>query len=243
LLDSRIRGNDENDSPLVVPVQICPLDADGKLANPAGGYTYTDAAVLVGKWQAKDRIAWDVSRRIVGDPARSARGMIEPTIAELPDGRLLMILRGSNARGKTHTLPSYKWQSVSADGGRTWTTPKPWTYAGGEPFYSPSSMSQLLAHSSGRVFWFGNIRPDNPNGNLPRYPLVAGEVDPRSLGLIKSSLLEIDTRKPDEGKIELSHFRAIEDRATKEIILTVPRANVEDKSRIWMMYRLKVNAV
>ena len=117
-----------------------------------------------------------------------------------------MILRGSNARGKNHELPSFKWQSVSNDGGHSWTKPTPWTYANGKTFYSPSSMSQLFSHSGGHVFWFGNITPDSADGNLPRYPLVVGEIDPKTLCLIKPSILELDTRKPNEGQIELSHF-------------------------------------
>ncbi len=226
---------------LLVPIQICPLGRDGRLANPGGGFTYHEAAVLIGTWDAKNRFAWDISQRIVGNPARTTRGMIEPTIAELPDGRILMILRGSNERGKSHDLPSYKWQSVSSDGGRTWTTPVPWRYDTGELFYSPSSMSQLFSHSSGRVFWIGNITPENARGNLPRYPLVIGEVNPVTLRLSNRSILELDTRKPGEGRVDLSHFRALEDRDTGQIVLTVPRALDGYKSTKWTTYRLKVN--
>jgi hypothetical protein len=227
---------------LLVPIQICPLGPDGKLANPGGGFTYHEAAVLIGRWdEKKNRFTWDISQRVIGDPSRTTRGMIEPTIAELPNGRILMILRGSNARGKSHDLPSYKWRSVSADGGRTWTTPEPWTYEDGEMFYSPSSMSQLFAHSSGRVFWIGNITPENANGNLPRYPLVVGEVDTTTLRLVKHSILELDTRKAGEGRVDLSHFRAQEDRDTGQIVLTVPRALDGYKSTTWTTYRLKIH--
>jgi hypothetical protein len=226
---------------LLAPIQICPLGPDGKLANPGGGFTYHEAAVLIGRWDEKNRINWNISQRIVGDPARTTRGMIEPTIAELPDGRILMVSRGSNARGKSHDLPSYKWRSVSSDGARTWSTPQPWTYDNGEAFYSPSSMSQLFAHSGGQVFWIGNITPTNANGDLPRYPLVVGEVDPKSLRLVKRSILELDTRKPGEGRVDLSHFRAQEDRETGQIVLTVPRALNGFKSTTWTTYRLKVN--
>lgn len=226
---------------LLVPIQICPLGPDGKLANPGGGFTYHESAVLIGRWDDTNRFTWDISQRIAGDPSRSTRGMIEPTIAELPDGRILMILRGSNARQKLHQLPSYKWRSLSTDGGRTWTTPEPWTYDTGESFYSPSSMSQLFTHSTGRVFWIGNITPENPNGNLPRYPLVIGEVDPKTLRLKKNTIFELDTRKSDEAPVELSHFRAQEDRDTKQIILTVPRGLIGSNSTTWTTYRLKVN--
>ena len=226
---------------LLVPIQICPLGPDNKLANPGGGFTYHEAALLIGRWDEKSRITWDISQRIVGDPSRTTRGLIEPTIAELPDGRILMIMRGSNALRKSHNLPSFKWRSVSTDGGRTWMTPEPWLYDTGESFYSPSSMSQLFAHSSGRVFWIGNITPENANGNLPRYPLVMGEVDPLTLRLVKDSILEVDTRQPGEKRVDLSHFRAEEDRDNKQIVLTVPHALDGYKSTTWTTYRLKVN--
>jgi hypothetical protein len=171
-------------------VQICPLAPNGKLANPGGGPTYHDTAILIGRWDRNDRLSWDVSDRIVGNPSRTTRGLLEPTLAELSDRRILVIMRGSNARRRKRglDLPSYKWRSVSADGGRTWTAPEPWTYAGGDPFFSPSSMSRLFTHSSGRIFWIGNITPENADGNSPRWPLVIGEVDPNTLGLVKRVL-------------------------------------------------------
>jgi hypothetical protein len=226
---------------LLAPVQICPLGPDGKLANPGGGFTYAEVVVLIGHWDKNNRLSWDVSSPIKGDPARSTRGMNEPTLAELSDGRILAIMRGSNSRRKQKNLPSYKWRSVSADGGRTWSDPQPWTYAGGEPFFSPSSMSQLFTHSSGRIFWIGNITPENADGNSPRYPLVISEVDPASLGLVKSSVLELDTRQPEEPRVDISHFRAQEDYETKQIVLTVPRALNGYKSTTWTTYRLKVS--
>jgi BNR repeat-like domain len=222
---------------LLVPAQVCPLGEDGKLANPGGGFTYTDVLVLIGRWGDDHRLNWEVSQRVVGDPKRSTRGMIEPTLAELPDGRIMMVMRGSNDR-KTE-LPSHKWLSVSDDGGRRWTKPQPWTYASGAPFFSPSSMSQLLPHSSGRIYWIGNLTPDNCQGNRPRWPLVIGEVDAKSLGLIESSVLTIDTRRPDDPKqIDISHFRGIEDRQTGEIVVSVPRAKDGYKSTTWTTYRI-----
>lgn len=226
---------------LLAPVQICLLSSDGELANPGGGYTYHDVAILIGAWTPDNHLSWDVSQRVVGDPKRSTRGVCEPTLAELPDGRTLMIMRGSNSRGREHSLPSYRWLSVSNDGGRTWTKPEPWTYAGGEELFSPSSMSQLFKHSSGRVFWIGNITSEEINGNSPRWPLIIGEVDPKSLGLVKQSVVVIDTHKPDDPpRIDLSHFRAQEDRKTGEIILTVPRALNGYKSTTWTTYCLGV---
>jgi hypothetical protein len=206
---------------ILLPVQITPLGADGKLYNPRGAYTYTDAAVLHGHWRGS-ALEWEISELVRADPSRSTRGMDEPTIEFLRDGRLLMVLRGSNDRQPD--LPSYRWFCFSADGGRRWTTPQPWTYENGEGFYSPSACSQLVKHSSGRLFWFGNITPENPKGNRPRYPFVVGEVDARSGLLLRSSIRTIDTRQPGEDAIlSLSNFYAREDRRTKELVVHMTR--------------------
>ena len=113
--------------------------------------------------------------QVKSDPARATRGMDEPTIERLRDGRLMLILRGSNDRNPN--LPSHKWVSYSTDGGMKWTTPEPWTYHDGSPFFSPSACSQLLRHSNGRVYWIGHINPQNPRGNHHAIRSYLGEVD------------------------------------------------------------------
>ena len=205
----------------MLPVQITPLDANGKLANPGGGYTYTDAAVLHGRWK-DDRLEWEMSDLVKGDPAQSTRGMDEGSLGFLEDGRVLMVLRGSNDRRPE--LPAWRWASLSSDGGRHWTAPRPWTYDDGQHFYSPSSCSQLVRHSSGRLFWLGNITPDNARGNRPRYPFVIGEVD-RGTGLLRrGSVRTVDTLQAGEDSVlSLSNFFAREDRQTGEIAIHMTR--------------------
>ena len=100
----------------------------------------------------------------------------------------------------------------------------PWTYEAGEAFFSPSSCSQLLQHSSGRLLWLGNISPHNPQGNSPRYPLVIGEVNRDTGLLIRDSITAIDDRREGEHEsMHLSNFYAREDRATGDIILYCSR--------------------
>ncbi|MCX6994200.1 MAG: sialidase family protein [Kiritimatiellaeota bacterium] len=206
---------------IIVPAQACRLGPDGKLANPGGGWTWTDTVMVIGRWVPDNRLEWRASEPIVGDPARSTRGMIEPTLAELTDGRILCVMRGSNGGSKDPDckLPSYRWFAVSSDGGFHWSEPEPWTYEDGTPFYSPSSMSQLLKHSSGRIFWIGNLSETNCRANDPRYPLVIGEVDRKTLRLIRKSVLTIDTKLPEESGLNLSHFWGLEDRETKDIVI------------------------
>lgn len=203
---------------ILQPIQITPVGPDGDYYNPGGGYTYHDSAVLIGVWNDRDQLNWTLSEKVVGDPARSTRGMLEPSLAEADDGRILMVMRGSNDRKPE--VPGYRWSAISDDGGRTWSEPEPWQYTDGQAFHSPSSCSQLLKHSSGRIFWIGNISSENPNGNLPRYPLVIGEVDGQSLLLKKETLCPIDDRRPgDWERLAISNFFAHEDRESKEIVV------------------------
>ena len=207
-----------SDGDLLQPVQIAPLGPDGEYHNPGGGYTYHDAAVLIGKWNDRRLIDWTVSERVVGDPNRSTRGMLEPTVAEFPDGRVLMVLRGSN-HGRPD-VPAHKWYSVSEDRGRTWSKPRPWMYTKDVAFYSPSSCSQLLKHSNGSIYWIGNISNSNPNGNLPRHPLVIGRVDSRSLQLIRETICIIDVRREGDSEgLQISNFFAREDRETHDVLV------------------------
>ena len=208
---------------ILVPVQITPLGPDGHCWNPAGGYTYHDAAVLIGQWTEGLKIDWELSERVTGDPFRSTRGCLEPAIAEMPDGQILMVCRGSNDINPK--LPAYKWYSVSSDGGRHWSQPpKPWTYSDGSNFFSPSSISRLLKHSNGKIYWIGNISPRNPSGNSPRYPLIIGQVDPDSLLLIKETVTTIDTKgSEDDDSLQICGNIAYEDRQNGDIVVIATR--------------------
>lgn len=228
---------------VLVPAQMTVVGPDGRLFNPTGGHTYTDVLVLIGSWTRQGKLEWQLSQRVSGDPKRSTRGMIEPTLAEFRDGRILMVMRGSNG-GKAdprHQLPSHKWFSISQDGGKSWSNPEPWRYDDGTAFFSPSSMSALFKHSSGRVFWVGNLCATNCQGNLPRWPLVMGEVDFRSRRLLRDSVVTLDTHQPEDaarGRLDLSHVTLREDRQTREIVLTYPRAHHAYKEYEWMTMRL-----
>lgn len=228
---------------IIVPAQACKLGPDGKLWSPGGGFTYTDVIMVIGTWTDDNRLDWEISRPIEADPARSTRGMIEPTVAEMPDGRLLCVMRGSNGGSKDpqYQLPSYRWFAVSEDGGYTWTTPEPWTYDDGTAFFSPSSMSQLLSASGGRYFWIGNISEQNCRGNEPRYPLYIGQVDPQSLRLIRRTLLVVDTKRPEEENVYLSHWWAFEDRATGDIVIAGARYGPRYESSQPWLWRVGVN--
>ncbi len=232
---------------ILFPVQAM-IMKDGKLWNPGGTTSFSDVFMLIGKWRDNGRIEWRASPRLQLGPEQSTRGVFEPTIAQFDDGRILLVMRGSNA--KKPELPGYKWFSISKDDGETWSPPEPWRYDDGPNFFSPSSMSTLMRHSSGRVFWFGNISPTNSSGNDPRAPLMMGEVDPKSLMLKRDTVIELDARHPEDeargleltgkpkAKLDLSHFWVIEDRETKEFVISYPRAYGGYVKSDWAMLRV-----
>jgi len=230
---------------ILIPGQACVIGDDGKLANPGGGYTWTEAMIIIGNWKADKRIEWKTASVIKGDPARSTRGMIEPTLAELPDGRVLCVMRGSNGGEKDPgcKLPSYRWYSISDDGGYHWSRPEPMKYDTGEEFFSPSSMSQLLTHSNGRIYWIGNISDKNCQANHPRNPLCIAEVNPKTCTLVKSTLTTIDSLQPEDTEgLSLSHGLAFEDRETHEIVLPMQRNNKTYTKSKPVIYRIAVGS-
>lgn len=224
---------------LLVPVQIPPVDKDHKLLNPGGGVRYYDSAVLIGTWVDGNRLVWDLSQRICHDPAKSTRGAFEPAVLEAPDGRIVMVIRGSNAPGQKQ--PGYRWYTVSKDGGFTWAPVSNWTYEDGTPFFSPSTCSQLLKHSSGKLYWFGIITDQNPNGNAPTFPLIMAEIDPVSLLLVRKSVRTIDDKQAGESEqVMLSNFLVHEDRTTGEIVVNISRpfAASNDRTSDAYLYRI-----
>ncbi len=227
---------------VLVPAQSPRLGPEGEVYMPGGSLfrMVYDVLVLVGTWAEDGRLEW-VSRRVKGDPEVSTRGFFEPTLAEFPDGRILMVMRGSNSGD--FDLPSYKWFSVSEDGGMEWSEPRPWTYEDGENFHSPSSMSRLINHSGAGVFWIGNISEENCRGNSPRHPAVMGEVCPETLMLVRDSVVELDGRGAgdmDRGRLDLSHFSVFEDRRTREFVITYSRAYQSYQEREPYIIRVSV---
>lgn len=242
--DSGCRPIRTREGTVLVPVQRPPLGPQGEdFHNPGGGRYWLDSMVLIGHWTADHRLEWDASQPIEGDGNRTARGLYEPTLAQMPDGRILCVMRGSNggSHDSSFEWPSHKWVSVSQDGGYTWSKPEPWTYAQGGPFFSPASMSELFRHSSGRTYWIGNLSKENCQGNHPRWPLVIGEVDPQTYGLIRESVLVIDTKQADEEDVNLSHWHAVENRETGDIVISTARASKGYESRHPVEYVIAVD--
>lgn len=185
---------------IMVPIELWRMDSQGEVYNPARrfGNTYCDSAVLIGKWmEGRADVEWSMGDRVQLRLEDSTAGAYEPALAELDQpGHFVIVVRASN--DGQFSIPSYKWKSISRDYCRTWSTPTPLTYTTGEKFFSPSSCSEFVRHSNGRLYWLGNIIPNNAEGNYPRFPLIVAEFDEREQGLKKETVQVVFTRDPEK---------------------------------------------
>ncbi len=184
---------------------------------------------FVGSWdKALQDYRWAGGEAVWVPLEVSARGLMEPDVVELKDGRVLVVWRGSN----TPATPGRKWFSVSEDGGKTLSPVREWKYDDGTQFYSPSSIHRFFRHSvSGTLYWVGNICEAPPSGNSPRYPLIIARVDEAIPALERDTVTLIDAREAEDSpKLQLSNFCVIENRETHvaELYLTRLGANPED---------------
>jgi len=212
-----------SDGTLLFPISVYTLDEQGEIYNPTGGHTFSCVAALLGRWtDDASAIEWELGQMAVPDPMRTTRGFCEPTLSELENGRILMICRGSNDANPS--LRGYKWRMMSSDLGRSWSDGEPLTFSDGGELLSPATCSRLLRHSSGDLYWFGNILSDNPVGNGPRYPLQYARVDESNGGIIRDSVVVIDDRQAGEYEgVQLSNFWVYEDRESGEFLLSMHR--------------------
>jgi hypothetical protein len=169
---------------------------------------------------------WRASNRVHIETERSSRGLLEPDVAVLADGRLLIICRGSN----TETTPGRKWVTSSSDGGVTLEPMRELTWEDGESFYSPSSIHRLQrSRRNGRLYWLANICDEPPSGNGPRHPLWLCEIDEPSLSVRRDPVL-VDKRRPGDGeRLQLSNFALLEDQETGRFEITLTRIGENDE--------------
>lgn len=181
---------------------------------------------FIGHWDsAASQYHWEPGQRVEISPDLSARGLMEPEVAELRDGRVFVVWRGSNTGwdGSRAKIPGRKLYSISKDGGRTLSPPDELRFDDGTSFYSPSSYHRMIRHSvTGRLYWIGNISRHPPEGNSPRYPLVIAEVDEEKTALRKRTVTVIDDRRPDQpAALQFSNFSLLEDRISSDLELFI----------------------
>ena len=172
---------------------------------------------------AENRYDWRTPSLLTVPKRISSRGLMEPWLSALSDGRTYLGMRGSNSE----FTPGRHWHSVSKDNGETWAPITDLRYDTGEQFYSPSSFAKTLRSAkTGKLYWFGNIVPEPSQGNWPRHPLVIAEIDETQIAIRKSTVTTIDGYEPDGDAgpfMQLSNFSLLENRDSKDIELYLTR--------------------
>ncbi len=191
------------------------------VAHPAAQESAHASGGLVVMRREPESSVWQASNIEYLGTERSSRGVLEPEVAVLGDGRLLTVIRGSN----TETTAGRKWFNVSDDGGRRISPLQELRYDDGTRFYSPSSLHRFIrSERNGKLYWLANITPEPPDGNSPRYPLYLAEIDEDRLAVRRDSLLLVDDRGPNEpAAVQLSNFNLLEDRETLDIEIYLTR--------------------
>ena len=206
--NSRI-PDDVEDSPL--PRTVWPTQGT------IGGHCF------VGRWNKQQQAYdWKAGKPVWLPRETAFNGLLEADVAELNDGRVLIVWRATKFKNN----PAYKWFAVSSDGALTFTEPKPFTYSDGSNFYSTSTFHRMFRSSkTKKLYWIGNITPEKPtNPGHPRYPLIIGEIDEKTLGLKKETVTRIDTRREGEGKmLQLSNFWIAEHSKSHELEIYLTR--------------------
>lgn len=216
-------------------------NADGSVEQVTG------LRFFLGRWSAAaNDYQWRASSPLTLSHRQSGRGLMEPSVAELDDGRLFLAGRGANFmtagdrkiddwHGEVQP-EGHCWISVSSDRGETWRQLEPLRYDDGEPCRVPDSMARLVrSRKTNRVYWIGNLRPTIPNGSLPRYPLhIAALLETDPPVLERATVTVIDDRVPDHDSehLQLSNFKVLENRETLDLELWLTRYG-ERPDSVW----------
>ena len=77
-------------------------------------------------------------------------------------------------------------------------------------------MAKVLRHSTGKLYWFGNISRGPASGNSPRYPFYIAEIDETKPALRLATLTVIDDYDPARHtpQVQFSNFSVFENRET-----------------------------
>ncbi len=186
--------------------------------------------------EAKGDYEFIYSNPIMLSDLQSSRCVMEPHLTFLPDGRWLLVVRGSNYTHEpwntriSSAAPGFKWYTMSYDGGRSFVPLMPWHFDTREVVYSSASIHSFYrCPKNGKLYWIGNVvEPEKVFANDPRYPLQICEVDETRGCLIKDTLTVIDTVREGQYKVELSNFNLLEDPDTGDLELRLTKININD---------------
>jgi len=232
-LDEMLRAVKLKDGAIIVPISLSArLDENGrwlKLPDRFGDVLWPVGAVACfrGEWRAnRGDYEWQMSN-LVTLPEYMSRDLSEPAVAEVTDGKLMMIIRGGACAWQS--FPGVKFFAISKDGGHTWGPAVPLTYPDGSFVHSPGSLPNLFRSSkNGKVYLIANVLPGPCRQCDPRYPLVIAEVDSKYYWVLPETVTVIENRQ--EGQPDLvrfSNWQRIEDQETGNpvIYMTATRAD------------------
>ncbi len=220
-------------APVIKCCKLAGLDVNEVF--PSKPDTLRGLIVVRGHWNG-EKYELTYSRPVVISDLQSSRGMDEPTIALLKNGRIVVVFRGAYYMNKNWNTriepgtPSFKWYTWSDDGGKTFTPAMPWHFDDGEVIYSSASISHFFRDPrTDRLYWIGNITGHVVYENHPRFPLCIVEVDQTYGTAIKESYTLIDTRREGESeKLHLSNFTMMQDRETGHLHVRLTKLNQFD---------------
>lgn len=223
---------------------ILPLD-DGSFIWP---YTFNSLPseqghhakfrAMLGKWVG-DTIEWEKGGEIEVSPTESDHGLDEPSLAQFPGGRLIAFFRQGfklASQGQPG-VPSVKLFSISADGGRSWTHPKPLTYEDGKYVYSPRAYHiAFRSIKNGRVYIIMNIAGGSCSGCDPRTHLYLVEVDPETLSAERNRITLVEGIHPEHHHlVRFSNFQVLQDRRSGNPLVFMKLA-MSEYMPIWQGY-------
>lgn len=220
------------DGALILPVYFYRLNEKGGLLNWVDRFgdmiwPAIAAACFRGEWNAKrGDFAWQFSSPVTA-PEYVSHGMDECEVAEVEDGKLMMIIRGGACGWQS--FPGVKFFATSKDGARTWGPPVPLTYPNGTFVNSPASLPNLFRSSkNGRLYVIANIIDHPCRQSDPRYPLAIAEVDPKYYWVLPETVTVIEDRKPRHPMgIRFSNWQRIEDRETGNPVIFMTEARYD----------------
>jgi len=220
------------DGSIILPINFYILGEDGEMIirpDRFGMLMHPTIAVASfrGRWREDNSdIDWEMSNHVT-IPEYLSRGLDEPAVAELDDGKLMMVMRGNSSAWQAMT--GVKFFAISQDQGRTWGPAVPLRYPDCGLVHSPGSYPNLFRSSrNGKVYLIANILPEPCYHCDPRYPLKIAEIDQTYFWVLPETETVIEDRQPrHSNRIRFSNWRRIEDRETGNPVIYMTEARAD----------------
>ena len=192
------------------------LPSTRNVAKKYGVWYHADFNTNHGRWE-NGRLVWTRGETLHVEPEESDCGLSEPHVAQLADGRLVVLLRAgsrlSTEENGVGGLTSGKLMSVSADNGMTWSKPRFLRYDDGKIVYSPRSYQDLfVSEKNGRLYAILNISGEPCWGCDPRNALQIAEIDQETL-CVRRETVTVIARQHEQhhNLVRYSNWRGTQD--------------------------------